>query len=116
MGDEYSLNKEELELIYDVLFKKIMVLMKQPGIDLDPFGEMINILSTLSGIFSFKTMISIIPELVALAIRYGMMVEKSYQDDQMSSTEDLQGLDKEEQQIKRISKLQDDIDKLSIYL
>ncbi len=116
MGDEYNLNKEELELIYDVLFKKIMELMKQPGIDIDPFGEMIAILSTLSGIFSFKTMISIIPELVAFAIRYGMMVEKSYEDERMSSTEDLQGLDEEEKQIKRISKLKDDIDKLSIYL
>ena len=61
-------------------------------------------------------MISVIPELVAFAIRYGMLVEKSYEDERLSSTEDLQGLDEEEKQIKRISKLKDDIDKLSIYL
>lgn len=116
MGDEYQLNREDLELFYDVLFKKIMGLMKQSKIDVDPFSEMISILSTLSGIFSFKSMISLIPELVAYAIRYGMMVQKAYMDDQAASEEDTQGLDEEEKQIKRISKIKDDIDKLTLYL
>jgi hypothetical protein len=116
MSDEFNLNREELELFYDVLFKKIMDLMKKPGIDTDPFGEMIKILSTLSGIFSFKSMISLIPELVAYAIRYGMMVQKAYMDDKAASEEDTQGMDEEEKQIKRISKIKDDIDKFTLDL
>ncbi|MFW9772873.1 MAG: hypothetical protein ACFFFB_24785 [Candidatus Heimdallarchaeota archaeon] len=114
--EEFKLNREELELFYEILFRKIMELMKKPKIEIDPFGEMINILSTLSGIFTFKSMISLIPELVAYAIRYGMMVEQAYEDERTSSEEDLQGVDKEEEQLRRISKLRDDIDKLSIYL
>ncbi|KKK63810.1 hypothetical protein LCGC14_2990510, partial [marine sediment metagenome] len=45
--------------------------------DLNPFKEMLNRLSVLSGIFSFKGMISLIPELIAYSIRYGMMVERA---------------------------------------
>lgn len=114
--EEFNLNKEELELFYEILFKKIMELMKKPDMDIDPFGEMIKILSTLSGIFTFKSMISLIPELVAFAIRYGMLVQRAYMDEQADLEEDLQGVDKEEEQLKRISKIRDDIDKLSIYL
>lgn len=114
--EEFNLNKEELELFYEILFKKIMELMKEPDIDIDPFEQMIKILSTLSGIFTFKSMISLIPELVAYAIRYGMLVQRAYMDEQANLDEDLQGVDKEEEQLKRISKIRDDIDKLNIYL
>jgi len=119
MGEEekeFKLNKGELELFYEILFKKIMELMKKPEIDTNPFGDMISILSTLSGIFTFKSMISLIPELVAYAIRYGMLVQRAYMDEKLHLDEDLQGLHSQEEQLKRISKMRDDIDKLNIYL
>lgn len=53
-----------------------MEIIKKPELNLDPFGEMFNKLSVLSGIFSFNGMISLISELIANAIRYGMMVER----------------------------------------
>lgn len=90
--------------------------MKKPNIYIDPFREMIKLLSTLSGIFSFKIMISLIPELVSYAIRYGLMMQEAYMDEQIDLDIDKQGLDEEERQEKRISKLKEDIDKLSIYL
>ncbi len=90
--------------------------MKKPAIDMDPFGELINRLSHLSGIFSFKGMISIIPELVAYAIRYDMMVEKTYAEEHPNLEEDIQGLDDLEEQKRRISQIKKDIDKLNIYL
>ena len=74
-------SKEELEIFYEVLFKRIMKIMKQSEVDKDPFGELINRLTTLGGIFSFKGMISLIPELIAYAIRYRMLVEKAYRDE-----------------------------------
>jgi hypothetical protein len=114
--EEFKLNKEELELFYEILFRKIMDLMKKPEIEINPFEEMINILSTLSGIFTFKSMISLIPELVAYAIRYGMLVQRAYMDEKMHLDEDLQGVDDEKEQLKRISKIRDDIDKLNMYL
>ncbi|MFX1314267.1 MAG: hypothetical protein ACFE9T_00250 [Promethearchaeota archaeon] len=116
MEEEDTLNKEELELFYEVLFKKIMEIMKKTESNIDPFGELINRLSILSGIFTFKSMISLIPELVAYAIRYGMMVEKAYEEEQLDLEEDVQGLDAEEEQERRISRIQKDIDKLSLYL
>ncbi|MFX1411937.1 MAG: hypothetical protein ACFFA6_16440 [Promethearchaeota archaeon] len=116
MEEEDTLNKEELELFYEVLFKKIMEIMKKTEINMDPFGELINRLSILSGIFTFKSMISLIPELVAYAIRYGMMVEKAYEEEQLDLEEDIQGLDAEEEQERRISRIRKDIDKLSLYL
>jgi hypothetical protein len=61
-------------------------------------------------------MISLIPELVAYAIKYGMMVEKAYEEDQLHLDEDTQGLGSAEEQERRISKIKDDIDKLTIYL
>lgn len=114
--DEQNLSKEEQELFYEVLFKRIMEIMKKPEIELDPFGEMINRLSVLSGIFSFRAMISLIPELVAAAVRYGMMIEKAYEEDQLDLEEDIQGFEDEAGKTKRISKIQEDVDKLNIYL
>ncbi|MFX1600587.1 MAG: hypothetical protein ACFFB6_08335 [Promethearchaeota archaeon] len=113
--DEEKLSKEEQELFYEVLFKRIMEIMRKPEMDLDPFGEMINRLSVLAGIFSFRAMVSLIPELVAFAIRYGMEIEKVYEEEQLNLKEDIQGFDEEGQQ-KRISRIQKDVDKLNIYL
>jgi hypothetical protein len=113
---EDTLSKEELEIFYEVLFKRIMEIMKRPQVEIDPFGEMVNRLTTLSGIFSFKGMISLIPELVAYAIRYGMLVEKAYREEQLDLDEDLQGLGAKEEQQLRISRIRKDIDKLSLYL
>ena len=114
--DEFTLNSEELEIFYEVLFRRIMDIMKRH--DVDPFEQVIAILSKLSGIFSFKSMISLIPELVGNAMRYGMMVEKAYEEEEVIlSEEDEQGLDKEEiEQEKRMSLIKKDIDKLNMYL
>jgi len=114
--EEENLSKEEQELFYEVLFKRIMEIMRNPKMDLDPFGEMIKRLSVLAGIFSFRAMVSLIPELVAFAIRYGMEVEKAYEEEQLDLEEDIQGFDKEEGKTKRMSRIQDDVDKLNIYL
>jgi hypothetical protein len=114
--EEYGLNKEELELFYEVLFKRIMEIMKKPDMDVDPFREMINILSRLSGIFSFKAMISLIPELVAYSMRYGMMVEEAYEEEKPNVEEDIQELSDEEIQEQRVSQIKKDIDKLNLYL
>ena len=116
MEEDEKLSRKELELIYDVLFKRIMELMKEPEIDVDPFKEMLSRLSVLSGIFSFKGMITLIPELIAYAIRYGMMVEKTYEEEHLHLVEDAQGSDPTHEQEMRVLKMQDDIDKLSIYL
>lgn len=116
MEEEEELSKEDKELIFEVLFKKIMEIMKKPEVDLDPFKEMLNRLSVLSGIFSFKGMISLVPELVAYAIRYGMMTEKAYEEEQLNLDEDTQGLDPGQEQEKRITRIKKDIDKLSMYL
>ncbi|UCC19681.1 MAG: hypothetical protein JSV62_16540 [Promethearchaeota archaeon] len=113
--EEENLSKEEQELFYEVLFKRIMEIMRKPEMDLDPFGDMINRLSILAGIFSFRAMVSLIPELVAFAIRYGMEVEKAYEEEQTNLEEDIQGFD-ENGQKKRLSRIQKDIDKLNIYL
>ena len=77
---------------------------------------MINRLSVLSGIFSFKGMISLIPELIAYAIKYGMMVEKAYEEEQLNLEEDEQGVENEKDQERRISRIKKDIDKLNMYL
>ena len=114
--EEYGLNRDELELFYEVLFKRIMDIMKKPDMDIDPFGEMIGILSRLSGIFSFKAMISMIPELVAYSMRYGMMVEEAYEEEKPNVDEDIQGMSSEEIQEKRVSQIKKDIDKLNLYL
>ncbi len=114
--EEEELSKEDMELIFEVLFKKIIDIMKRPQVDLNPFKEMLNRLSVLSGIFSFKGMISLIPELIAYSIRYGMMVEKAYEEEQLNLEEDTQGLDSGQEQKKRITRIQNDIDKLSMYL
>jgi hypothetical protein len=116
MEEKESFSKEELKVFYEVLFKRIMDLIKKPEIDTDPFGKMINKLSVLSGIFSFKGMISLIPELIASAIRYGMMVEKAYEEEQLNLDEDQQGTSVQEEQERRISKMKEDLDKVSLYL
>ncbi|MFX1390445.1 MAG: hypothetical protein ACFE9Z_10310 [Promethearchaeota archaeon] len=114
--EEESLSKEEQELFYEVLFKRIIDIMKNPEIEQDPFGEMIKRLSILSGIFSFRAMTSLIPELIAAAIRYGMSIEQAYEEEQLDLDEDIQGFDEEGGKTKRMSKIQEDVDKLNIYL
>jgi hypothetical protein len=116
MEEEESLSKEEKELFYEVLFKRILDIIKEPEIEQDPFGEMIKRLSVLSGIFSFRAMTSLIPELIAAAVRYGMMIEEAYEEEQLNLEEDIQGFDEEGGKKKRISRIQEDIDKLNIYL
>lgn len=113
--EEENLSKEEKELFYEVLFKRIMEIMRKPEMKLNPFGEMVNRLSVLAGIFSFRAMVSLIPELVAFAMRYGMEIEKAYEEDQLNIEEDIQGFN-EEGQKKRVSRIQKDVDKLNIYL
>jgi hypothetical protein len=61
-------------------------------------------------------MVSLIPELVAFAIRYGMEVEKAYEEEQSNLEEDVQGFEEEGGKKKRMSRIQEDIDKLNIYL
>lgn len=114
--EEENLSKEEQELFYEVLFKRIMDIMRNPKMNLEPFGEMINRLSVLAGIFSFRAMVSLITELVAFAMRYGMEVEKAYEEEQLNLEEDIQGFDEEGGKKKRISRIQEDIDKLNMYL
>ncbi len=116
--DEFKLNSKELEVFYEVLFKRIMDIIKKPEVNIDPFGRMITILSQLSGIFSFKSMISLIPELVANAMKYGMMVEKAYEaDEEEILDDDAQGMGTVEiDQQKRQAIMQKDLDKLNIYL
>lgn len=113
--EKENLSKEEQELFYEVLFKRLLDIMRKPEMELNPFGEMINRLSVLAGIFSFRAMVSLIPELVAFAIRYGMQLEKAYEEEQLTLEEDIQGFDQEGKE-KRISRIQKDIDKLNIYL
>ena len=112
----YALDKAELELFHEVLFKRIMDVMDKPEVDKNPFEEMIKILSRLSEIFSFKSMISIIPELVAYAMRYGMMVEQAYDKNPTRLKEDEQGYNAEKEEKKRRSLIKKDLDKLSLYL
>ncbi len=114
--EEENLTKQEQELFYEVLFKRIMDIMKNPKMDLDPFSEMANRLSVLAGIFSFRAMVSLIPELVAFAMRYGMEIEKAYEEEQFNLDEDIQGFEEEGGKKKRISRIQEDVDKLNIYL
>ncbi|NHJ24182.1 MAG: hypothetical protein EAX89_06385 [Candidatus Lokiarchaeota archaeon] len=113
---ESSLDPKELEIFYEVLFKRIMDIIKRPDVDLDPFGGMIKILVRLSEIFSFRSMISLIPELVAFAMKYGMLVEKSYEEEVIDLEEDIQGFDSEEGQQKRVDVMRKDLDKLNLYL
>ena len=112
----YALDKAELELFHEVLFKRIMDVMDKPDVDSNPFEEMIKILSRLSEIFSFKSMISIIPELVAYAVRYGMLVEQAYDKNPTRLKEDEQGYNAEKEEKKRRSLIKKDLDKLSLYL
>ena len=116
--NEFVLNEKELEVFYEVLFKRIMDIVKKPEVEIDPFGRVIMILSQLSGIFSFKSMISLIPELVANAMKYGMSVEKAYEAEEIEMSEsDTQGMGTEEiDQEKKQAIMQKDLDKLNLYL
>ena len=112
----YALDERELNVFYEVLFTRIMDIMDNPNIHINPFEDMIKILSRLSEIFSFKSMITVIPELVAYAMKYGMMVEKAYDEDLTSLKEDQQGYGKDEEKERKRSVIQKDLDKLTMYL
>ncbi len=114
--DGFALNEEELDIFYEVLFKRIMDIMDNPDININPFEDMIKILSRLSEIFSFKSMITVIPELVAYAMKYGMMVEKSYDEDLTHLKEDQQGYGEAEEKERKRLVIQKDLDKLNMYL
>ena len=77
---------------------------------------MIKILSRLSEIFSFKSMITVIPELIAFAMKYGMMVEKAYDEDLAHLKEDQQGYGEAEEKERKRLVIQKDLDKLNMYL
>lgn len=112
----YGLNEEELNIFYEVLFKRIMDIMDNPNININPFEDMIKILSRLSEIFSFKSMITVIPELIAFAMKYGMMVEKAYDEDLAHLKEDQQGYGEAEEKERKRLVIQKDLDKLNMYL
>ena len=112
----FALDEKELNIFYEVLFTRIMDIMDNPNIHINPFEDMIKILSRLSEIFSFKSMITVIPELVAYAMKYGMMVEKAYDEDLSQFKEDQQGYGVEEEKERKRSVIQKDLDKLNMYL
>ena len=114
--DGFALDPEELNIFYEVLFKRIMDIMENPNVNINPFEDMVKILSRLSEIFSFKSMITIIPELIAYAIKYGMMVEKAYDEEVASLEEDEQGFGPEEEKEKKRSVIMKDLDKLTMFL
>jgi hypothetical protein len=114
--DGFALDPEQLDIFYEVLFKRIMDIMENPNININPFEDMVKILSRLSEIFSFKSMITIIPELIGYAIKYGMMVEKAYDEDLASLDEDQQGYGPEEEKEKKRATIKKDVDKLSMFL
>ena len=112
----YALDERELNVFYEVLFTRIMDIMDSPNINVNPFEDMIKILSRLSEIFSFKSMITVIPELVAYAMKYGMMIEKAYDEDLSQFKEDQQGYGVDEEKERKRSVIQKDLDKLNMYL
>ena len=114
--DGFALDPEQLDIFYEVLFKRIMDVMDNPNVNVNPFEDMVKILSRLSEIFSFKSMITIIPELIGYAIKYGMMVEKSYDEIGASSVEDKQGFGPESEKAKKRSVMKKDVDKLRMFL
>ena len=112
----FALDERELNIFYEVLFTRIMDIMENPNINVNPFEDMIKILSRLSEIFSFKSMITVIPELVAYAMKYGMMVENAYDEDLSQFKEDQQGYGPDEEKERKRSVIQKDLDKLNMYL
>ena len=112
----FALDERELNVFYEVLFTRIMDIMDNPKINVNPFEDMIKILSRLSEIFSFKSMITVIPELVAYAMKYGMMIEKAYDEDLSQFKEDQQGYGVDEEKERKRSVIQKDLDKLNMYL
>jgi hypothetical protein len=93
-----------------------MDVMDNPNVNVNPFEDMVKILSRLSEIFSFKSMITIIPELIGYAIKYGMMVEKSYDEIGASAEEDEQGFGQDAEKAKKRSVIKKDVDKLRMFL
>jgi len=114
--DGFALDPEQLNMFYEVLFRRIMDVMDNPNVNVNPFEDMVKILSRLSEIFSFKSMITIVPELIGYAIKYGMMVEKSYDEIVLSLDEDEQGFGLEEEKAKKRSVMKKDLDKLRMFL
>ena len=114
--DGFALDPEQLDVFYEVLFKRIMDVMEHPSVHVNPFEDMVKILSRLSEIFSFKSMITIIPELIGYAIKYGMMVEKSYDEIDTSLEEDEQGAGPQLEKEKKRSVIKKDVDKLRMFL
>ena len=114
--DGFALDPDQLDVFYEVLFKRIMDVMDNPDVNVNPFEDMVKILSRLSEIFSFKSMITIIPELIGYAIKYGMMVEKSYDEEVASLDEDEQGFGPDEEKEKKRSVIKKDVDKLRMFL
>ena len=114
--DGFALDPEQLDVFYEVLFKRIMDVMENPNVNINPFEDMVKILSRLSEIFSFMSMITIIPELIGYAIKYGMMVEKAYDEEVASLEEDEQGFGPEEEKEKKRSVIKKDVDKLRMFL
>jgi len=112
----FALDERELNVFYEVLFTRIMDIMDSPNINVNPFEDMIKILSRLSEIFSFKSMITVIPELVAYAMKYGIMIEKAYDEDLSQFKEDQQGYGIDEEKERKRSVIQKDLDKLNMYL
>ena len=114
--DGFALDPEQLDVFYEVLFNRIMDIMDNPNVNVNPFEDMVKILSRLSEIFSFKSMITTIPELIAYAIKYGMMVEKSYDEIIASKDEDEQGFGQKEEKAEKRSVMKKDVDKLRMFL
>lgn len=114
--DGFALDPEQLNVFYQVLFTRIMDVMENPNVNVNPFEDMVKILSRLSEIFSFKSMITIIPELIGYAIKYGMMVEKAYDEVVASSEEDQQGAGPEAEKEQKRSTMKKDLDKLNMFL
>lgn len=61
-------------------------------------------------------MITIIPELIGYALKYGMMVEKSYDEIDTSLEEDEQNAGPEQEKEKKRSVIKKDTDKLRMFL
>jgi len=95
----FALDPEQLNVFYEVLFKRIMDIMDNPNINVNPFEDM-----------------ATIPELIAYAIKYGMMVEKSYDEIGSSVDEDEQGFGPEVEKEKKRSVMKKDVDKLRMFL
>jgi len=115
----FKLSKEELEIFNEILLKKVGVVLKDPKVDDDPYKELLTKLGYLGISMSFKQMISIIPELIAYSIRYGMHVERCYWEDKVEDLEaDKQDPEKEpfKDEKSALEKIKEDLDKSMYYV